>query len=113
MSVYYRMILYIIASWLIAAHFLRTGNLFATALCLATPALFLVRRRWSLLVLQCLAYGATAIWLDTAWQIAAMRRAFGEPWLRAALILAAVAALSVLAGLLLRSTALHERYRRL
>jgi hypothetical protein len=104
--------LYIIAAMLIAAHFLRTGSLIATALCLAAPALFLVRRHWSLLLLQWLAYGAAAIWLETAWQIAVTRRAFGEPWLRAALILAAVAAVSVLAGFLLRSSALQERYRR-
>ena len=107
-----RIVFYFVAACLIAAHFLRTGNLVATALCLAAPALFLLRRRWSLLVLQGLAYGAAAVWVETAWQIAEMRRTFGEPWLRAALILAAVAAVSVLAGFLLRSSALPERYRR-
>ncbi len=107
-----RIVLYIIASCLIAAHFLRMGNLIATALCLAAPALLLVRRRWSLLLLQGLAYGAAAVWVETAWQIAAMRRALGEPWLRAALILAAVAAVSALAGLLLRNASLQERYGR-
>ena len=106
-----KVILYIVAALLLAAHFLRTGSLIATALSLAAPALFLVRRRWSLLLLQALAYGAAAVWLETAWQIAAMRRAFGEPWLRAALILASVAAISVLAGILLNSTTLQERYR--
>ena len=83
-----RIMLFIVAACLIAAHFLRMGNFVATALCLAAPALFFVRRRWSLLLLQGLAYGAAAVWVETAWQIAEMRRAFGEPWLRAALILA-------------------------
>ncbi len=107
-----RIALYTVAACLIAAHFLRMGALVATALCLATPALFLVRRRWSLLLLQGLAYGAAAVWVETAWQIADMRRAFGEPWLRAALILAAVAVLSVLAGFLLRGAAAQARYSR-
>ncbi|MGO9007800.1 MAG: hypothetical protein ACLQIQ_19275 [Beijerinckiaceae bacterium] len=107
-----RIVLYVIAACLMAAHFLRTGSLIATGLCLAAPALFLVRRHWSLLLLQWLAYGAAAIWLETAWQIATMRRAFGEPWLRAALIMVAVAAFSVLAGVLLRGTTLRERYHR-
>ncbi len=107
-----RIAFYIVAACLIAAHFLRVGAFVATALCLATPALFLVRQRWSLLLLQGLAYGAAAVWVETAWQIAEMRRAFGEPWLRAALILAAVAAVSVLAGFLLRSAALQARYSR-
>ena len=107
-----RIVFYIIAACLIAAHFLRTGGLVATALCVAAPALFLVRRRWSLRLLQWLAYGAAAVWVETAWQIAEMRRAFGEPWLRAASILAAVAAVSVLAGFLLRGAPVQERYRR-
>ena len=106
-----RIILYVIASWLIAAHFLRNGNLIATALCLAAPLLFFVRRRLSLLVLQMWAYVTTAIWLATAWRLVAMRRVFAEPWLRGAAILFAVAAFSVLVGALLRSRTLQERYR--
>ncbi len=106
-----RIVLYVIATWLVAAHFLRAGNLVLTALCLLTPLLFFVRRRWSLLVLQWLAYGAAVIWLWTAWHLAVERRFFGQPWLRAAAILVAVAAVSVLAGLLLRSTIFRARYR--
>jgi hypothetical protein len=106
-----RISLYVVAALLIAAHFLRVGNWVVVALWLATPLLFLVRRRWSLLVLQWLAYGAAAIWLATAWQIAATRIEFGAPWLRAALILVAVAGFSMLAGSLLRSHSLQLRYR--
>jgi hypothetical protein len=106
-----RIVLYVIASWLIAAHFLRAGNPVAVALCLAVPLLFFVRRRWSLLLLQVLAYAAAVAWLGTAWQIAAARRVFGEPWLRATLILLAVAAVSMLAGLLLRGRVMRQRYR--
>jgi hypothetical protein len=98
-----RIALYIIASLLIAAHFLRMGNTIAVALCLAAPLLFLVRQRWSLLLLQWLAYAAAAVWLATAWEIAATRWSSGEPWLRATAILLAVAAINMLAGGLLRS----------
>jgi hypothetical protein len=98
-----RIALYIIVSLLIAAHFLRLGNTIAVALCLAAPLLFLVRQRWSLLLLQWLAYAAAAVWLATAWEIAATRWSLGEPWLRAAAILLAVAAINMLAGGLLRS----------
>jgi len=106
-----RISLYVVAAMLIAVHFLRVGNLLGVAACLAAPLLFLVRRRWSLLVLQWLAYVAAAIWLMTAWQIVDMRLAFGQPWLRAAVILVAVAAVSVLAGGLLRGNALLSPYR--
>ncbi|MFY9894065.1 MAG: hypothetical protein WAK63_08010 [Xanthobacteraceae bacterium] len=106
-----RVLLYVVAAVLIAAHFLRVGDLVVVALCLATPLLFLLRRRWSLLVLQWLAYVAAAIWLAAAWQIVEMRMAFGEPWLRAALILIAVAGFSMLAGLLLHNNVMQVRYR--
>ncbi len=104
-----RISLYIVAALLIAAHFLRVGNLIGVAMCLAAPLLFLVQRRWSVFLLQALAYAASGIWLMTAWQVAAERVAFGQPRLRAALILAAVAAISALAGGLLRSQNLRVR----
>ena len=74
-----RIVLYIIATWLIAAHFLRVGSLIPTVLCMLTPLLFFVRRRWSLLLLQWLAYAASIIWLAAGWQIVTMRRSFGQP----------------------------------
>lgn len=98
-----RIVLYVLASWLIAAHFLRADALVPTVLCLATPLLFLVRRHWMLVALRWLAYAAGAIWLVTAWRIVSMRIGFGQPWALSAVILSTVAAVSVLAGWLLRS----------
>src|SRR5208282_3848818 len=106
-----RITLYIIAALLIAAHFLHAGSVMGVALCLAAPALFLVREPWSLLLLQGLAYVAAGIWLATAWQLVALRWTLGRPWHLAAAILVTVAAVSVLAGGLLRSKTLQLRYR--
>jgi len=106
-----RVSLYVVAALLIAAHFLRFGNLPAAALCLAVPLLLLVRRAWTLMLLQGLAFAAAAIWLFTAWQIAEERWALGQPWLRATIILAGVAVVTALAGVLLQSEGMRERYR--
>lgn len=106
-----RITLYALAALIMAAHFLRGGSLIGVALCLMIPMLFLVRRRWSLLLLQWLAYAAAIIWLGTAWEIVAERRLFGQPWLLALAILVTVAAVSALAGGLLSSRSLQERYR--
>jgi hypothetical protein len=95
---------------LIAAHFLRVANVIAVALCLTAPLLFLARQHWSLLLLQGLAYIATVVWLATAWQIVATRWSSGKPFLRAAAILVAVAAINVLAGGLLRSRTMQAHY---
>jgi len=107
-----RISLYLIAAALISAHFLRAGNAALAALCLATPGLFLLRRAWSLLLLQGLAYAAAVCWLWTVWELVVVRRADGRPWLLAAAILLSVTALSALAGILLRHSALQERYPR-
>lgn len=106
-----RIALYVVAALLIAAHFLRLGDLVGTVACLAVPALFLVRQRWSLLLLEGLAYVAAVIWLATAWQVVALRWSLGRPWHLAAVILVGVAAASVLAGGLLHSRTFRLHYR--
>jgi uncharacterized membrane protein YkgB len=103
--------IYIVAILLMTAHFLRTGSVIGAALYLATPLLFLVRQRWSLLLLQVLVYAAAIIWLGTTWQLVSMRQSLGQPWFLAATILVTVAAISVLAGELLSCDTVKERYR--
>jgi len=107
-----RISLFVIAALLLGAHFFRSGNFLLVALCLATPLLFLYRKRWSLILLQLTAYAATASWLWTALQLVALRQQADRSWIAAALILGAVAAFTALAGWLLNSRAMRERYPR-
>lgn len=100
----------IIAAVLLAAHFLRSGNLLLLALCLLTPFLLLVKKRWSLILLQLLAYAGTAIWIRTTVQIVQERLALGRPWGRVVIILGVVILVTALAGLLLNSNAVKQRY---
>ena len=104
LTMYLSISLYTLAAALIAAHFLRAGALVLAVLCLLTPLLFLLRRRWTPLLLQGLAYLAALCWLWTAWELVAIRRSAGQPWALAAAILVSVAAFSALAGALLRNT---------
>ncbi|KPK14460.1 MAG: hypothetical protein JSU71_09955 [Betaproteobacteria bacterium] len=104
--------LFIAAALLFAAHFLREGNTVAVALCLGAPALFFYPRRWILIPLQVMAYGASVTWIITLQRIIEQRELAGRSWTAAALILGAVALLTLLAGLLLNSRALRERYPR-
>jgi len=105
-----RIALYTVAALLLGAHFLRAGNLLMMALCLATPLLFFWRQRWSLIFLQLLAYGAAATWITVAAQLVQLRQQTGRSWTAAAIILGAVALLNLLAGLLLNSRTMRERY---
>lgn len=98
------------AALLMGAHFLRAGSLALAALCLGVPLLFLYRRRVSLIALQVLAYCASGIWMVTAIQLFQAREPAGRPWAMAVVILAAVALLTLCAGLILNSGSMKERY---
>jgi hypothetical protein len=107
----FRIVWYCLAALLLGAHFLRAGNMVVTLICIAVPFAFLYRRRHSLVLLQAIAYGAAATWLYTAWQLVQARQSLGQNWELAAAILGGVALYSVLAGLLLNSRVMRERYR--
>src|SRR5512133_2909374 len=110
-SMAFRIVFFIIAAALTAAHFFRAGNYGMVALTLATPLLFFNRKPWSLVLLQLAAYGATVNWLIAALLLVQMRQQIGRPWTAAAIILGAVALLTLLAGLLLNSRGMRARYR--
>ena len=107
-----RISLFAIAALLLGAHFLREGNLGMVMLSLVAPLLFLYRRRWSLILLQVMAYCAAANWIVTAVRIVEMRELSGKSWTTAAIILGTVAMFTVLAGLLLNSRSIKQRYSR-
>ncbi|MBI4290312.1 MAG: hypothetical protein HY661_02385 [Betaproteobacteria bacterium] len=102
--------IYILAAVVLAAHFLRQGNIAPVVLCLCAPLLFLHRKRWTLIGLQLLAYGAAASWVVLALRLIQLRQQSGQSWTLAATILGAVALVTLLAGLLLNSRAIRERY---
>ena len=106
----FRITLYCLAALLLGAHFLRAGNMLLVLLCIAAPFAFFHRRRHSLVLLQILAYGAAITWLTAAWQLVQARLSAGQDWTLAAAILGAVALYTLLAGLLLNSRAMRERY---
>ena len=95
-----------------AAHFLRSGNLILVLACLAFPWLVLIRKTWVPRLLQ-VALGLGAIsWLWTLVEIAQTRMAVGAPWVRMALILGAVALVTALSGLVFETRSLRARYQR-
>jgi len=105
-----RISLIVISALLLGAHFLRAGHLPLLAVCAASPLLFVHRRRWSLIAVQIMAYFGAGTWLATALQIIDTRERSGQPWAIAATILLAVALFTLLAGLLLNSPSMRERY---
>lgn len=105
-----RVSLYVLASWVLAAHFLRQELLLPVLVCVAMPLLFVVRKPWSRIVLQSFMYAAAVIWVVTAAQLADERIAAGLPWKRAVAILGVVALASLCAGVLLNSRVAKSRF---
>ena len=105
-----RITLVIIAAVLLAAHFLRQSEFVLMFLCILTPLLLLIRKRWSLFALQLLMYLGAVIWLTTTVQFVQERLSSGEPWIRLVIILGVVILFTIMAGLLLNSAVIKEKY---
>jgi hypothetical protein len=101
----------LISALLLAAHFLRGGNVVLAVAALAATGLAGVRRAWAARALQAGLLLASAEWCRTLLRIGAERRAAGGPWLRMSLILGAAAAVALIAALLYETPRLAARYR--
>jgi hypothetical protein len=108
---FFRLLPFILASLLLAAHFLRNAHMPLVALCLVTPLLLLIKKRSILILLQSLAYLAALVWVRTAYVLVRQRIGMAEPWGRMILILLGVAIFTFLAGYLLNSDLLKQRYQ--
>lgn len=100
----------IVAALLLGAHFLRQSEFVLLLLCVLTPLLFLIKKRWSLFTLQMLMYLGAIIWVNATLQIVQERLSSGEPWARLVIILGAVILFTVVAGLMLNSSTIKEKY---
>lgn len=104
----------VLAHLLLAAHSLRRGD---WGLCLALAALpltLLTRQAWARLAASMVLLLGAAQWVAAGVDFVQLRLALGEPWLRLALILAAVCGLTLTSGLWLlgaRARALFPRQR--
>ncbi len=85
----------ILSAVLLAAHFLRDGQIFVVVLCLLLPPLLIPRKLALLRLLQGLLVIGALEWLRTLWTMVQVRQAMDEPWTRLALILGVVAAFTL------------------
>ena len=105
-----RLLPVILSLLLLAAHFYRAGLVMVAALCITLPFALLLRNAWIPRLFQVVLVLGALEWLRALYGFAAMRIAFGEPWLRLAIILGAVALFTGLSGLVFRNNKLRARY---
>lgn len=95
---------------LLAAHFYRAGLLPLTVASAALIGLLLVPRAWAARVVQIALLAGGVEWLRTLAALAAERISVGQPYLRMALIVLAVALLTAFSALVFRSYAMRVRF---
>jgi len=106
----FRLLPVLLSFLLVAAHFFRAGQMLFVALSLCMPLLLLFRQSWVPRVVQVALLLAAVEWLRTLIGIAQLRMHTGEPWVRMAVILGAVALFTAASGLVFRRAALRARF---
>ena len=87
----YKFVLLFISYAMLGAHFLRFGAMVPAIILALLPCLFFFKKKFLINGLQLgLIAGCAFVWLPTLLNIAQMRMAMGEPWVRMACILIGV-----------------------
>lgn len=103
-------IILIIFTWLLlAAHFSRADNTLLMILSLMAPLLLLIKRGWSLRILQGFTFAGAIVWIYTTWKLAEARISSGDDWIRMAVILTVVALITIAASILIGSGKARKR----
>lgn len=105
-----RLLPVLLSALLMAAHFSRADNTPLTWLSLVFPLILLVRRPWVAWVTQMALVLGGIEWIRTLVAIAGRRQAAAESWLRMAVILGMVAAITFASVLVFRNKQLKDRY---
>jgi hypothetical protein len=95
----------------LGAHFLRTGSIMPILAMLALAVLLLVRRAWVARLVQIVLVLGALEWVRTLITLARWRSEQGEPFLRMAVILGIVAAVTFASAMFFQSSSLRSIYR--
>jgi hypothetical protein len=96
-----KIVMVIISSLLIGAHFFRWGNYPLVILALGFPIILAVRTTWAGRVVQLLLVLASIEWIRTLLMLVAERRAAGMPWTKLSVILGSVAAFTIFSAIMI------------
>lgn len=105
------LILPIISSVLLAAHFSRADLNLLVPPALLFPFLFLIKRKWIIRIYQIYLICGALIWIERLLLLRRMRIAVGESWTIMAIILGIVALITLLSAFMLQSKKLLNAYQ--
>jgi len=95
---------------LLAAHFLRDGQVLFVACALICPFLLLYKKKWVVRVVQLALVLGAIEWIRTLLVLQAIRVENGMPWTRLVLIIGGVALFTGCSALVFFHTSLKQKY---
>ena len=101
----------IISYLLIAAHFMRAHNSFLVIVCFVLPLVLFIPRPLPARFVQIGLLLAAVEWIRTTYILVALRVENGQPWIRLAIILGAVACFTLCSAFIFFSKTLKTRYK--
>jgi polyferredoxin len=101
----------VLSSLLLGAHFFRSSNIGLTLLCVFAPLALLIRRFWIIRAFQLTLIVGGLIWIYTAYNIMQWRISAGQPWIRTAVILGAVALFTIGSAYAFEINKVKAKYR--
>ena len=108
--IFVRLLPVVLSMLLLAAHFLKNGQLPFVLLNLGMLWVLSRRARWVPQVVQLFLLFAALEWVRALFALIAARRAAGEPWIRLAFILGGVAGFTLASALVFGQQAVRARY---
>jgi len=109
--IFVRLLPVFISFLLLAAHFVRAGQMVFVVVLLSLLLLLFIRRFWVPWIIQLTLLLGAIEWLSTLYTVAQVRIAVGMPWARMAIILGAVALFTALSSLVFRSKVMRSRFK--
>ena len=101
----------ILSFLILAAHFSRSNLMELSIFCIVVLLILFIRKLWVARLFQVLLVLGSLEWIRTLYYYAIERQAYGEPWMRLAIILGAVALFTGLSALVFRFGSLKIRYK--
>jgi low affinity Fe/Cu permease len=105
------LILPILSSVLLAAHFSRIQMDWLAIIVLLFPLILLVKRRWVLRIYQVYLIAGAIIWIERLLYLRSIRIDDGQPWIRLSIILGAVAVITLLSAFFLQNKKVKSAYQ--
>ncbi len=97
----FKFVLPVFTLLLLSAHYSRADNLLMTIVFIILPFLFFIRKTWVRRMLQLALIFGTGVWIQTAINIVKIRIDNDMDWIRLAIILGAIALLTLFSAILL------------